>query len=52
MDLIDVLQPFFDFFMKYCNVTLTLGGYSFSVGSVFLWCIFAVLLITFLKRMA
>lgn len=52
MDLVKVLQPFFDFFARYCNVTLTLGGVSFSVGSVFIWCIFATLLIALLRRLA
>lgn len=52
MDLVNVLQPFFDFFVEFCNVTLTLGGVSFSVGTVFVWCIFATVLIGLLKGLA
>lgn len=51
MDLVNVLQPFFDFFVRYCDITLTMGGVSFTVGSVFIWCIFATLLIVLMKRL-
>lgn len=52
MDLITVLKPFFDFFVRFCNVSITLGGYSFSVGALFMWCIIATILIGFVKGLA
>lgn len=52
MDLITVLKPFFDFFVRFCGTTVSLGGYSFTVGTVFLWCIIATILIVFLKGLA
>lgn len=52
MDLVKVLQPFFKFFETYCNIQVTLAGVSFSVGSIFVWCILATVLIVFLKGLA
>ena len=49
MDLLDVLKPFFDFFVRFCSVRLTLGGVSFTVGAFFLWCGLAVILINFIR---
>lgn len=52
MDLISVLKPFFDFFVKFCDTSLSLGGYTFTVGSVFIWSIVAGILISFVKGLA
>lgn len=52
MDLITVLKPVFDFFVKFCGVTLTLGGYTFTVGTVFIWCFIASILIGFVRGLA
>ena len=52
MDLIEVMKPFWSFLEKFFGVTITLGGFSFSVGSFFMWCILATLLIWFLKGLA
>lgn len=52
MDLLEVLQPFFDFFVKFCAVNITLGGFSFTVGALFIWCILACILIGFVKGLA
>lgn len=52
MDLLDVLQPFFDYIARFCAVTLTFGGFTFSVGALFLWCALATIVIGFLKGLA
>ena len=52
MDLLDVISPFFDFLYKFLNVNITLGGYTFSVGALWLWVIICCLLIAFLKGLA
>lgn len=52
MDVLNVLKPFFAFFENYCRIRLTFGGASFTIGSLFLWCILATILITFLRGLA
>ena len=52
MDLLDVISPFFDFLYKFLAVNITLGGYTFSVGALWLWVIIGCLLIAFLKGLA
>lgn len=52
MDLIIVLKPFFDFFVTFCGTQITLGGFSFSVGALFIWCFLATILIGFMKGLA
>lgn len=52
MDLINVLQPFFDFFLEFCAVEITLGGFSFTVGALFIWCILVGIVINFMKGLS
>lgn len=52
MDLISVLTPFFNFFERYCATVITIGGFSFTIGALFLWCILAVLVINFIRGLA
>lgn len=52
MKLLDVLRPFFDFFVEYCNIEIDLGVGSFTVGALFLWCALALVVIGFLKGLA
>lgn len=52
MDLVSVLKPFFDFFVTFCNVSITLGGFSFSVGALFMWCFLGSILIGFIRGLA
>ena len=52
MDLLNVMQPFFAFLSKFFSVNITLGGFTFSVGAFFIWCILAMILIGFVKGLA
>lgn len=52
MDLLEVLIPFWDFLERYFGVSVTLGGFSFTVGAFLIWCILAMLLIGFVKGLA
>lgn len=52
MDLISVLLPFWSFLEKFFAVSITLGGFTFSVGAFFMWCILATILICFVKGLA
>ena len=49
MDLLEVLRPFFDFFIDYCSIVISLGGFSFTVGSFFLWCGLVLIIAGFVK---
>ena len=52
MDLLTVMQPFWDFLAYFFSVNVTLGGYTFTVGAFFMWCVLAVILIGFVKGLA
>lgn len=52
MDLLDVFKPIVDFFVYYCSIILTVGGLSFSVGSLFIWCGLVALIWNFIRRLA
>lgn len=52
MDIVEVFEPLWSFFVKFCNVQMTLGGYTFSVGALFVWCVLASILICFVKGLA
>ena len=52
MDLLEVLKPFFDFLIEYLNIQLTVGGFSFTIGALFLWCALVLVVIWFLKGLA
>lgn len=52
MDLIDVLKPFFSFLVDYFAVEITLAGYTFSVGALYMWCFLVIVLIMFVKGLA
>ena len=51
MDLIDVLKPFFDFLSRFLSVSISLGGFSFTIGALWLWVIVGGAIIVFLKRL-
>lgn len=52
MDILNVLQPVWDFFVTYCSTVISIGGYSFTVGALFVWCILASILIGFFRGLA
>lgn len=52
MDLLNVVQPVFNFVVRFFSVTLTVGGITFTVGGLFFWCFIVVILIGFLKGLA
>lgn len=52
MDLLDVMMPFWNFLVRFFGVSVTLGGYTFTVGAFFMWCILAMILIGFVKGLA
>lgn len=47
MDLLNVMQPFFDFLYRFFSIRVTLGGYSFTVGALWLWVIIGCFVIAF-----
>ena len=49
MDFALVMQELGEFFLKYCSTEVVFNGYRFTVGSVYLFCAFAVVVIWFLK---
>lgn len=52
MDILNIFSPFFDFLYKFLSVNITLGGYTFSVGALWLWAIICGFIIMFLKGLA
>lgn len=52
MDLLDLYKMIGSCFIKLCNVHFTVGGLDFTVGSVFLFCLVASLIIWFLRGLA
>lgn len=52
MDMLNVFSPIMDFLYEYFAVNITLGGYTFSVGALWLWGIICGLAIVFLKGLA
>lgn len=52
MDLLDVMMPFWTFLARFFSVSITIGGYTFTVGAFFLWCALVIVLIGFLKGLA
>lgn len=52
MDLVAVMAPFWSFFEHFLGVSITLGGFTFTVGAFFIWCILATILIVFVKGLA
>ena len=52
MDLVIVLQPFFEFLGRFFGTSMVLGGYTFSIGSFFIWCVLLIVVIAFLKGLA
>lgn len=51
MDFAVVMRELGRFFMHYCSIEIVFNGYRFTVGSLFLFCAIAVLLIWFVKGM-
>lgn len=49
MDIVNVFKPVVDFFVQYCSIVVVIGGYSFTVGAFILWCIIAMILISFVR---
>jgi len=52
MDIVKILQPFFSWLLEYFGITITLGGFSFTVGALYMWLIIACILIGFLRGLA
>lgn len=52
MDVLYVFRPVVDFFIRYCSVVVTVGGFSFTVGSMFIWCGVVVIVWSFIRRLA
>lgn len=52
MDFGEVFRIVGQFFINYCNITVTMFGVSFSIGTLFLWCAVAVILIAFIRGLA
>lgn len=52
MDFALVMKELGVFFMDYCSTELVFNGYRFTVGSVYLFCAFALVIIAFLKGMS
>lgn len=52
MDFALVMREVGEFFLKYCSTEIVFNGYRFTVGSLYLFCAIAVLLVWFLKGMS
>lgn len=52
MDLLDVFAPMFVFLEKFFAVEITLGGFVFTVGAFWMWCIVLTILILFVKGLS
>lgn len=49
MDFGEVFRMVGQFFIYYCSITVTIFGQSFTVGTIFIWCAIALLLINFIR---
>lgn len=52
MDFGEVFRIVGQFFINYCGITISVFGISFTVGSLFLWCAVAIVLVTFIRGLA
>lgn len=52
MDFGDVFRIVGRFFIDYCNIAITVFGYTFTVGSLFIWCAVALVLVAFVRGLA
>lgn len=52
MDFALVMRELGDFFVRYCSIEVVFNGLRFTVGSVYLFCAFALVIIYFLKGMS
>ena len=52
MDLVELFRPMASFLEKFFSVEVTLGGFTFTVGMFWIWCILAGLLIMFVKGLS
>ena len=52
MDFALVMKELGAFFMDYCSTEVVFNGYRFTVGSVYLFCAFVLVIIAFLKGMS
>ena len=52
MDFLDVFKPIIEYFLRLCAVNITIGGYVFTVGSMFIWCGVVVVVWSFIRRLA
>lgn len=50
-DLTIVFKSVAKMITMYLNMKITLGGHTVSVGSVFMWCACAILIISFIRGM-
>lgn len=52
VDIVEILKPLFDFLAYYFEIPIVLGGYTFTIGALFMWCILVVIMIGFVKGLA
>lgn len=52
MDFGEIFRMVGQFFINYCNITVSFFGVRFTVGALLLWCALAVLIINFLRSMS
>lgn len=51
MDFALVMRELGDFFVEYCSIEVVFNGYRFTVGSFYIFCAIALLLVWFLRGM-
>lgn len=52
MDFGDVFRMVGQFFIYYCGTPVTIFDTTFTVGTLFLWCAIATVLIAFIRGLA
>lgn len=52
MDFALVMRELVEFFVEYCSTEIVFNGYRFTVGSLYVFCAFALVIIAFLKGMS
>lgn len=52
MDIVKVLQPFYSWLLDYFSISVTVGGYSFTVGALYMWCMLFIIVVGVLKGLA
>lgn len=49
MDFGEVFRIVGQFFINYCGITVSVFGISFTIGSLFIWCAVALILVVFIR---